>query len=65
MLAFLRKAQHKAELSVHLSTYALNSRGRVDLTDDSAWNAWRVGLVEAVGFLRDGRSYSVLVLASF
>lgn len=42
-----------------LNEIAFDTRGRDGLSD-SAWKAWRVGLVEAVGFLRDGRSAPVL-----
>ena len=59
-VAPILKAMGKEALLPMLNELAFDSRGRGDLTD-SAWNAWRVGLVEAVGFLRDGRSSSVLI----
>jgi hypothetical protein len=42
-----------------LNELAFETRGRDGLSE-SAWRGWRVGLVEAVGFLRDGRSAPVL-----
>jgi HEAT repeat protein len=43
-----------------LSEIALDAQPRAALSD-SAWTAWRVGLLEAVGSLRDPRSAPVLV----
>lgn len=43
-----------------LAELAVDAPGRGDLTD-TAWAAWRVGLLEAVGSIRDARSESVLI----
>jgi HEAT repeat protein len=42
-----------------LAELAVEASARGDLTD-SAWSAWRVGLLEAVGSIRDPRSEAVL-----
>lgn len=58
-VAAILKGMGKDGLLPILNEIAFHGRARDGLTD-SAWNAWRVGLVEAVGFLRDGRSAPVL-----
>jgi HEAT repeat protein len=58
-VAAILKGMGKDALLPMLNEIAFNGRAR-DGLPDSAWNAWRVGLVEAVGFLRDGRSAPVL-----
>lgn len=58
-VAAILKGMGKDALLPMLNEIAFAGRARDNLTD-SAWNAWRVGLVEAVGFLRDGRSAPVL-----
>jgi HEAT repeat protein len=58
-VAAILKGMGKDALLPMLNEIAFDSQRRNGFTD-SAWSAWRVGLVEAVGFLRDGRSAPVL-----
>jgi hypothetical protein len=58
-IAPILKGMGKDALMPMLNELAVDAQGRGDLTE-TAWLAWRVGLVEAVGMLRDGRSQPVL-----
>jgi hypothetical protein len=58
-VAAILKGMGQDALMPMLNELAFDTRGRDGLTE-SAWKDWRVGLVEAVGFLRDGRSAPVL-----
>ncbi|UQA58193.1 hypothetical protein [Polyangium aurulentum] len=53
------KGMGKEALLPMLNELAVDAKGRGDLTE-TAWLAWRVGLLEAVGMLRDSRSTAVL-----
>lgn len=58
-VAAILKTMGPGALLPMLNELAFATRGREGLTD-SAWKSWRVGIVEAVGYLRDGRSAPVL-----
>jgi hypothetical protein len=58
-VAAILKGMGSGALLPMLNELAFDTRGRDGLTD-AAWKAWRMGLVEAVGYLRDNRSAPVL-----
>ncbi|TKD00630.1 HEAT repeat domain-containing protein [Polyangium fumosum] len=58
-VAAILKGLGKDALLPMLNELAIEAKPRGDMSDD-AWHAWRVGLVEAVGSLRDGRAAPVL-----
>ncbi|MDC3959396.1 hypothetical protein KEG38_36415 [Polyangium jinanense] len=58
-VAAILKGLGKDALLPMLNELAVEAKPRGDMPDD-AWHAWRVGLVEAVGALRDGRAAPVL-----
>ncbi|MDI1483110.1 HEAT repeat domain-containing protein [Polyangium sp. y55x31] len=58
-VAAILKGLGKDALLPMLNELAVDAKPRGDMNDD-AWHAWRVGLVEAVGSLRDGRAAPVL-----
>ncbi|MDI3283032.1 hypothetical protein [Polyangium sp. 15x6] len=58
-VAAILKGLGKDALLPMLNELAVDAKPRGDMPDD-AWHAWRVGLVEAVGALRDGRAAPVL-----
>ncbi len=58
-VAAILKGLGKDALLPMLNELAIEAKPRGDMPAD-AWHAWRVGLVEAVGSLRDGRAAPVL-----